>query len=229
LRAAFFDVDGTLTTTRVWKGLMDYFGRRGERRSVHALFLGLHYPLYFAKRLGLMSESSFRGRWAADLAWYFKGDTPQQAARVWDWMAAEYMTPYWRSDSLGLLEQHRAQGDLVVLVSSGPDALIRRIAQQLGAEHGIGTRFEQTDGHYTGRSQKPICIDSFKASLAQDYLRQAGLEVDLAGSYAYADSTSDLYLLEMVGHPVATYPDEGLRPIAVERGWQIFPNEQVVG
>jgi HAD superfamily hydrolase (TIGR01490 family) len=208
---------------------MDYFSRRGERRSVHALFLGLHYPLYFAKRLGLMSESSFRGRWAADLAWYFKGDTPQQAARVWDWMAAEYMTPYWRSDSLGLLEQHRSQGDLVVLVSSGPDALIRRIAQQLRAEHGIGTRFEQTDGHYTGRSQKPICIDSFKASLAQDYLRQAGLEVDLARSYAYADSTSDLYLLEMVGHPVATYPDEGLRSIAVERGWQIFPNEQAAG
>jgi phosphoserine phosphatase len=48
--------------------------------------------------------------------------------------------------------------------------------------------------------------------------------VDLAESYAYADSTSDLHLLEMVGHPVATYPDDGLRPIALERGWQIFPS-----
>jgi phosphoserine phosphatase len=28
----------------------------------------------------------------------------------------------------------------------------------------------------------------------------------------------------MVGHPVATYPDDGLRPIALERGWQIFPS-----
>jgi HAD superfamily hydrolase (TIGR01490 family) len=229
LRAAFFDVDGTLTTTRVWKGLMDYFSRRNERRGVHALFLGLHYPLYFAKRLGLISESSFRSRWAADLAWYFKGSTPPQAARVWDWMAAEYMTPHWRADSLGLLQQHRAQGDLVLLVSSGPDALIRRIAQQLGAEHGIGTRFEQADGRYTGRSLHPICIDGFKASLAQDYIRQAGLDVELADSYAYADSTSDLHLLEMVGHPVATYPDQGLRPIAVERGWQIFPDQQAVG
>ena len=202
---------------------MEYFRRRGERRGVHARFLGLHYPLYFARRLGLIGESSFRGRWAANLAWYFKGDTPQQAAQVWDWVAAEYLTPYWRADSLQLIEWHRTQGDLILLVSSGPDALVRRIAQQLGAEHGIGTRFEQVNGHYTGRSQLPVCIDGFKASLAQDYLRQAGLDVDLAGSYAYADSTSDLHLLEMVGHPVATYPDQGLRPIALERGWQIFP------
>ncbi len=223
MRAAFFDVDGTLTTIRVWKGLMAYFNRRGERRGVHALFLGLHYPMFIVRRLGLLNESSFRSRWAADLAWYFRGDTFSQAAQVWDWVAAEFLTPYWRADSLALLQQHREAGDLVLLVSSGPDGLVRRIAQQLGAEHGIGTRFEQVDGHYTGRSQPPVCIDAHKASLAQAYLKQAGFEVDLAESYAYADLTSDLNLLEMAGHPVATYPDAGLRPIAVERGWRIFP------
>ncbi len=224
MRAAFFDVDGTLTNTRVWKGLMAYFSRRSERRGVHALFLGLHYPLYYARRLGLVSESGFRSRWAADLAWYFRGDTPAQAGQVWDWVASEFLSPYWRDDSLALLRQHREAGDLVVLVSSGPDALIRRIAQLLGAEHGIGTRFEQVNGRYTGRSQPPICIDAYKASLAQAYLREAGYQVDLAESFAYANSTSDLHLLEMVGNPVATYPDDSLRPIAVERGWRIFPD-----
>jgi HAD superfamily hydrolase (TIGR01490 family) len=224
LRAAFFDVDGTLTSVRVWKGIMAYFSRQGERRGVHALFLGLHYPLYYARRLGVLNESSFRARWAADLAWYFRGNTPSQAAQVWDWVAAEFLTPYWRTDSLALIHKHQAAGDLVMLVSSGPDAMIRRIARQLGADHGIGTRFEQVDGHYTGRSLTPVCIDEHKASLAQAYLQQAGTPVDLAESYAYADSTSDLHLLEMVGHPVATYPDDGLRPIALERGWQIFPS-----
>lgn len=203
---------------------MAYFSRRGERRGVHALFLGLHYPLFIVRRLGLLNESSFRRRWASDLAWYFRGDSPSRAALVWDWVATEFLTPYWRNDSLALLQKHREAGDLVLLVSSGPDALIRRIAQHLGAEHGIGTRFEQANGRYTGRSQPPICIDAFKASLAKDYLKESGYEVDLAESYAYADSTSDLHLLEMAGHPVATYPDAGLRPIAIERGWRIFPD-----
>jgi len=203
---------------------MEYFNRRGDKRGVHALFLGTHYPLYFIRRLKLFNEITFRARWAADLAWYFRGDTPAQAAQTWDWVVSEFMTPYWRADSLDLIRAHRDAGDLVLLVSSGPDALIRRVAQQVGAEHGIGTRFEQVDGHYTGRSLPPICIDEHKASLAQAYLQQAGYKVDLQASYAYADSTSDLKLLEMVGHPVATYPDDGLMPIAVERGWQIFPS-----
>lgn len=202
---------------------MAYFNRRRERRGVHTLFLGLHYPLYYLRRLHLIGESTFRSRWAADLAWYFRGDTPQQASLVWDWVAGEFLTPYWRADVLEILKQHRSQSDLVLLVSSGPDALIQRVARQLGAEYGIGTRFEQVNGRYTGRSQPPVCIDSYKASLAQAYLEQAGYDVNLQDSFAYADSTSDLHLLEMVGHPVATYPDDGLRPIAIERDWQVFP------
>jgi phosphoserine phosphatase len=47
--------------------------------------------------------------------------------------------------------------------------------------------------------------------------------VDFEASYAYADSISDRFLLDMVANPVATYPDDQLRAVAQERGWQIFP------
>ncbi|HET9671266.1 MAG TPA: haloacid dehalogenase-like hydrolase, partial [Actinomycetota bacterium] len=45
--------------------------------------------------------------------------------------------------------------------------------------------------------------------------------LDLAGSYAYTDSITDLPMLEAVGHPVAVNPDKELRRTAEERGWQI--------
>jgi putative phosphoserine phosphatase/1-acylglycerol-3-phosphate O-acyltransferase len=48
------------------------------------------------------------------------------------------------------------------------------------------------------------------------------LEVDLAGSFAYADSISDLPLLELVGHPTAVYPDEQLAVEALERHWSVL-------
>lgn len=38
MRAAFFDVDGTLTKNRVWQGLREYFKTRGLRRWTLAYF-----------------------------------------------------------------------------------------------------------------------------------------------------------------------------------------------
>ena len=46
-------------------------------------------------------------------------------------------------------------------------------------------------------------------------------DYDLAGSYAYTDSMTDLPMLEIVGHPVCVNPDAPLRKVAVERGWPV--------
>ncbi len=51
------------------------------------------------------------------------------------------------------------------------------------------------------------------------YARRRG--VDLRRSYAYADSISDLPMLEAVGNPVAVNPDRRLAAAARERGWQL--------
>lgn len=223
MKAAFFDVDGTLTNTRVWKGLMEYFSQRKLRRATHLAFLAVHYPLYFVRRLRLISEGSFRAPWAAHLAWYIRGYTLEQAEEVWEWIVTEFLVYHWHADSRALIDKHLKSGDLVMLVSSGPLPLIRRIAQELGAGHAIGTDFEVRNGRYTGRSLDPICIDEYKASLTRAYLHKKMLEVDLSQSYTYADSTADLHLLEMVAHPVAVHPDENLRKVALQRGWKVFP------
>ena len=47
------------------------------------------------------------------------------------------------------------------------------------------------------------------------------MDIDLTASYAYADSYSDLGLFEMVGHPVAVYPDKKLADLAREKGWRV--------
>src|SRR5690606_39557681 len=52
--------------------------------------------------------------------------------------------------------------------------------------------------------------------------------IDLAESFAYSDSITDLPMLEAVGHPVAVNPDRELRAIAEERDWQILHFEREV-
>jgi len=47
------------------------------------------------------------------------------------------------------------------------------------------------------------------------------LDLDLASSYAYSDSITDLPMLEAVGHPVAVNPDRPLLRVARERDWEV--------
>lgn len=223
MKAAFFDVDGTLTKTRVWLGLLEYFKSRGKRRVTHLAFWLTHYPLYFLYRLGLLSQTGFRAPWAKHLPWFFRGYRVEQAEAIWEWVVGEFLSEHWRSDTRSLLEGHKQSGDLVVLVSAGPVPLLRRIGDEIGAEHAIGTTPRVREGRYTGGVEGPVCIDENKALLPKAYFSQHGIEVDFKASFAYADAPGDLPLLEMVGNPVAVYPDEELRPIAEARGWRILP------
>ena len=221
--AAFFDIDGTLTSERTWKGPMSYFQQRGLRRGTHLAFLVAHYPLYYLRRLRLISEGAFRAPWAAHLAWYVRGYTVAQSQEVWDWAVERFLNRFWRQDTRQILDQHRQAGDELFLVSSGPLPMVERIARELGAQHAVGTQFEVIAGRYTGRALPPVVIDTFKAIAAQETIRSKNLVIDLTASFAYADAISDLSLLEMVGHPVAVYPDPSLRAVAIQRSWKIFP------
>jgi phosphoserine phosphatase len=49
--------------------------------------------------------------------------------------------------------------------------------------------------------------------------------IDLAESWAYSDSHSDLPMLRAVGHPVAVNPDAELARVAREEGWDVMTFE----
>jgi HAD superfamily hydrolase (TIGR01490 family) len=223
MRAAFFDIDGTLTSEHAWKGILYYFQQRRIRRGTQLVYLMVHYPLYYLRRWNLITEVAFRAPWSANLAWYLRGFTLQQADELWNWTIEVYLRKFWRMDTCALLDDHRNSGDLVVLVSSGPQPMVERVARELGAHHGIGTRFEIKDGYYTGRGLKPVCIDEHKALRSKELLESLDLDIDLNNSFAYADSVADLSLLKLVGHPTAVYPEPELRTIAENCGWNIYP------
>ncbi len=226
MKAAFFDINGTLTTMRVWQGLMEYFTTHKVRLTTHIFFNLYHYSLYGLHKLGLVSQTNFRVSWALHMAWYLRGWSLARADEVWDWTVTNRLAGQWLPEVRAILGQHRAAGDIVMLVSGGPLPFVQRIAQEIGVEHAVGTEYVVRDGHYTGRAIDPPCLGANKALLAQKRLQELGLQVDFSASYAYADAISDLPLLEMVGNPFPVYPDDALRAVAVERGWKIFPENQ---
>jgi hypothetical protein len=51
--------------------------------------------------------------------------------------------------------------------------------------------------------------------------------LDLAASFAYSDSASDLPMLRSVGHAVVVNPDDALMAVARQEGWQVMRFEKL--
>ena len=219
--AAFSDIDGTLTSDNVWKGIMKFFSHRGERRLTHFTFVATHYPLVALRGLRLISETNFRAIWTRHLPWYFEGYDDVQMKAMSGWVAREHVAFTARADVLAILREHLAKGDVVALVSGAPTPLVKSIAGMWGVSHAVGSPTEKQQERYTGRMPGVPCLDGQKAVYVRQYLEENALDIDLTASYAYADSYSDLGLFEMVGHPVAVYPDQTLADLAREKGWRV--------
>jgi HAD superfamily hydrolase (TIGR01490 family) len=116
-----------------------------------------------------------------------------------------------------LVRRHLQAGDFVVVLSASPQALVEAVAARVGAHRAVGTRPAIADGVYTGDLDGPFCYGAGKlVRLQQDVGPDA-----LDGAAGYADSASDLPVLEACHEPVAVCPDRALREIALRRGWPV--------
>jgi phosphoserine phosphatase len=89
----------------------------------------------------------------------------------------------------------------------------------------VGSVSEVVDGQYTGRPGGPF---TYREGKAEAIRRLAAAEgIDLAASWAYSDSESDLPMLRAVGHPVAVNPDRELARVAREEGWDVLRLDRI--
>src|SRR5205085_196990 len=115
------------------------------------------------------------------------------------------------------VREHRALGHRTVLITGALDFVVEPlrplfddvVCARLGTRHGTFTG-ELVEGPPTGEA---------RALAMAEYAEAEGLS--LAESVAYADSASDLPMLEAVGHPVAVNPETRLAAIARKRGWHV--------
>jgi HAD superfamily hydrolase (TIGR01490 family) len=124
------------------------------------------------------------------------------------------------------VHHHQDAGRPAFIVSAAGNDVVEALASVLGMEGGIGTRYEiDEDGEFTGRLDGPFVYGPGKVTAMEEFA--AAHHIDLAASYAYSDSLSDLPMLRAVGNPVAVNPDPPLAAIAREEGWQTLRFERL--
>jgi HAD superfamily hydrolase (TIGR01490 family) len=120
-------------------------------------------------------------------------------------------------EALACLREHKRMGHRVVLLSGALDFLLDPFKDL--ADDVLSASLAEEDGVYTGELSGTPVAGEARARMLASFARKRG--VDLARSYAYADSISDLPMLEAVGNPVAVNPDRRLAAAASSRGWQL--------
>lgn len=115
---------------------------------------------------------------------------------------------------------HQDEGRRVYICTAASQDLADTLAAVLGFDGAAGSRLEKRDGLYTGRFDGPFCYREGKPARMREIAARDGL--DLAASWAYSDSESDLPMLRAVGSPVAVNPDAELARVATQEGWEVM-------
>ena len=219
--AAIFDFNGTLVTSEVWQALESWMGDRGEWRRRKRLMMARHLPVLLGSRVGLVSNDFMVRRWMPAAWATLRGmDEAELAALVrhaWE----TTFRPSLRETVAEIVRQRQAEGCLTVLLSGTYEPFLAPVQQTLGFDMVIGTRVEVVAGRVTGQVLGGVVTGAEKVRRIMTVARDADPPIDLRRSLAYADTERDLDLLQLVGHPVAVWPNERLERIARRRRWPI--------
>jgi HAD superfamily hydrolase (TIGR01490 family) len=218
--AAFFDLDRTLMagSSAYHFGRASYKAGRLSRRQL--------------ARDGL-EQLRFRVRGSTDAAVHALMDRIMEGIKdrpvsdlarlVPDTLAG--ILPRIYPQMIEVVREHQDAGRPCYIVSAASQEMVQVLAGVLAMEGGIGTPSEVRDGVYTGNLAGPFAYGEGKAQALQEFA--AAESFDLAESWAYSDSASDLPMLEAVGHPVAVNPDAALLARARTEGWEILRFEKL--
>jgi HAD superfamily hydrolase (TIGR01490 family) len=211
---ALFDLDNTLLTgdsDYLWgcflakKGLVDKH-----------IYEEANLRFYEDYRQGTLDIHEFLSFALTPLA---ENDTNDLRAMHEEFME-EHIKPIMNQTGKNKIEEHRRNGDRLVIITATNSFVTGPIARAFGIDNLIATEPEMKNEQYTGRIDGIPCFQEGKITKLNDWLKTSG--VDLEGSYFYSDSHNDLPLLEQVTHPVAVDPDPRLKEIATERCWDIM-------
>jgi HAD superfamily hydrolase (TIGR01490 family) len=121
---------------------------------------------------------------------------------------------------LAIAYEHQDAGRPVFICTAASQEMAALMAVVLTFDGAVGSVAEVIDGRFTGRAGGPFTYREGKAEAIRQLAAREDL--DLAASWAYSDSESDLPMLRAVGHPVAVTPDRVLALVARARGWEIM-------
>jgi len=198
---------------------------------------GLHWARA-AYRAGLVGRRQMAGDAWANIRFRLRGSTDEETEAVKDRLG-EFLEgrkvkdlerlghqvlagvlPRLYERMLQTAYDHQDAGRPVYICTAATQDMADILAEVLGFDGAAGSKLAKRDGLYTGGFDGPFCYGEGKPKRMREIAERDGL--DLAASWAYSDSASDLPMLRAVGHPVVVNPDTELADVAKQEGWDVM-------
>lgn len=219
--AAFFDLDGTLIPGSANIPLAKAAFRAGFAGK-RELFVDLRNGISFL----LSGASDERSAQVRDrILFAVEGHPASEVEALGDGFISDLVASI-RPQLTDVLAAHQERNEDRIVLSASPTEIVARFAREAGLTYGEGTTAgRDAEDVYNGTLTGPFCYGEGKVEIMRALAEAHGY--DLATSFAYSDSVSDLPMLEAVGNPVVVHPEPELRAIAEERGWTVIETSSV--
>jgi HAD superfamily hydrolase (TIGR01490 family) len=211
---AVFDLDGTIMSTNV---IEQYLWARlpelppGERLAEFGRVLR-KVPSY------IRADRRDRGTFLRAVYRRYKGADLAAFEETVDTTLAPYMLNRLSPEAVRRIREHRAAGHTTILITGVVRPLTRPLAPLFDTIVAADLEVD-SDGRCTGFLTGPPLVGESRPAWLRHY---ASLhDIDLTKSFAYADSHSDLPMLQTVGNAVAVSPDIALMRAATAGQWSI--------
>ena len=210
--AAFFDLDRTLIDDFSAKKFLQsrvFSGKPTSKELFSQFITALLYSIG-NRDFEILTKVSALG---------IKGAREKDFEKLGKVVYEEHLADTIYPESRKLIASHLEKGHRVVIVSAATIYQVKPIADELEIEDVFCTELEVKKGHFTGKIEE-IRWGEGKARAGKSFAKAN--KVDLSKSFFYTDSFDDYPLMEIVGNPCATNPDNRLSQIAFENGWPIL-------
>ena len=208
-----FDLDGTLVYGQSQKLFLGYLiGKKLIGRLFYARLM-LWFLLY---KLELVRDPKKPMEYAFS---FLKGRAQTEIASVVDDFFETSLRQHIYNDVKGIMDKHRQEGREIIILSNAIEPIVKKVSGYFGISRYICTKLEVIGGLYTGKVLDIVYGKNKTASL-KSFVEDQGF--DLNQAWAYADHSSDQYILASVGHPTAVNPTPKLSKIARKRNWPII-------
>jgi HAD superfamily hydrolase (TIGR01490 family) len=209
---AFFDLDNTLLDTSSGRLFIDYSYSRNlisHRELVSGMFT------VFIHRLGLWDTERVVRRWIMK----YRGWPEKRLVDFSRQFFSDVVRDHFRRGVREALDFHRKRRGRTVILSASMMFICDPVREHFMIDDSLCSSLEVENGLLTGHLAGSYCYGVEKLRRAESYCRSNGF--NLSDSFYYADSASDLPLLEKVGNPVCVSPVSSLRKHALKKGWAI--------
>ena len=140
-----------------------------------------------------------------------------------DEYVATIIRPMITEKAKDLVNEHRSQGDQLLIITATNSFITKQIAALFGIEELIGTDLEEINNQFTGKIKGVASFQEGKVTRLNQWLDDKHLTLaQFDKTFFYSDSKNDLPLLRIVSHPVAVNPDATLNTEAKKNNWPIM-------